>query len=159
MVESVKLGMESANLNSAVIPPGLDPQTMHDTNDGTTRVVKSTINAFPLTEPLFTKVKPGTKKGARQGWKEPENLLTADEARKWAENNGNVGVALGQSTGDGWKLVVFDVEEEVLPAAVDKVIEEHVLAVWKSPHGGLNRLVAVTPDACPSGRPRNGSRS
>lgn len=97
--------------------------------------------------PLLTKTRSGTKKGAGAGWKDPENLLTADEAWQWIENGGNVGVGLGLDMGGGSKLVVIDVEEEgALPGTVE-LIEEYAQAVWESPHGGLNRLVAATPGA------------
>lgn len=119
-----------------------------DTNDGTSSARESILNSLPRDEPLLTKTKSGTKAGTQTGWKEPENLLTPEEARQWANDGGNIGIRLGLDRGDDLTFVVLDVEEEgALPDEVDELINKHTLAVFGSPHGGLNRLLAATSKA------------
>lgn len=119
-----------------------------DTDDSTDLAKESILNSLPRDEPLFTKTKSGTKAGTQTGWKEPENLLTPNEARQWANDGGNIGIRLGLVRGDDPTFVVLDVEEEgALPDEVDELINKHTLAVFGSPHGGLNRLLAVTSEA------------
>jgi len=119
-----------------------------DTTERNDSAKESILNSLPCDEPLLTKSRSGTKAGTQTGWNNPENLLTPNEARRWANNGGNIGIRLGLDRGDNTIFVVFDVEDKgTLPDLLVELMDEHTLAVWESPHGGLNRLLAVTSDA------------
>jgi len=118
---------------------------MEYTDTGPVRDVEWLINILPSEDPHLTEVRTGNKKGAKKGWKEPKNLLTTSQARQKVKNGGNVGIRLGLDHEDGTKFIVLDVEEEGgLPNEAVDLIMEHELAVWRTPHGGLNRLLAVS---------------
>lgn len=118
---------------------------MQETDDSKIRDIERLIDILPSDVPVLTEVKPGTKKCTQTGWNNPENLLTPDQARQHIKSGGNVGIRLGLNNRDEVNFVVLDVEEEgSLPHDVAELIKEHTLAVWESPHGGLNRLLTVT---------------
>jgi hypothetical protein len=74
--------------------------------------------------------------------------MTAQEAREWVRQGGNVGIKLGDVESDDWTPLVVDVEEAGgLPDHATKMVERYTLAVFESPHGGRNRLILVTDDA------------
>jgi hypothetical protein len=99
---------------------------------------------LPTSEPSLTSVHRGTKAGVGEDYNEPENLITPGEAVERVQSNGNYGFAAGVEVLGG-RLVVLDVEEEgVLSSEGADLVDEHALVRWRSPHGGLNRLLAGT---------------
>jgi hypothetical protein len=100
--------------------------------------------AFPINGPCYTRVQPESKKGV-EGYNDAKKLLSPAEARSRLDRGKNVGYALGPVTDDDTALVVIDVEEvHALPNEAARLVDQHAVVTWSSPHGGRNRLLRVT---------------
>lgn len=108
------------------------------------RQIKKTLSSLPADEPVLTKVREGTKKGI-EGYLEPKNLLTPEEAQAWVQKGGNYAFRLGHETSSGWMLAILDVEVKgALSEATARWVDEHALAEFETLHGGSNRLLKTT---------------
>jgi len=103
------------------------------------------LDFLPDSKRVLTRTRAGTKAGVK-GYL--ENPIAPDQAREWVRQGGNVGIKLGDVNSDYRTLCVVDVEKAGdLPDSATDVVERCTLAIFKSPHGGLNRLIHVTDDA------------
>jgi len=97
-------------------------------------------------KPIYTKIGKHGKKPHETGWNKKKNLLTPEEAKEHIEEGGNFGIALGKEF-DGRIFVTFDIEKsDVIDYYTKSIIDSHAILKWKTPHGGMNRLVAVSPE-------------
>lgn len=105
----------------------------------------SFLDCFPDGKRVFTRTRTGTKAGVKGYLETP---ITPVQARERVQQGGNVGIKLGDVNSDDWTLCVVDVEKAGdLPDSATDVVERFTLAIFESPHGGLNRLIRVTDDA------------
>lgn len=122
--------------------------THKDSRYSSSQQAKKALSVLPSEERLLTKVQRRTKRGPEENWLDPEKLLTPAQAKTRIDEGGNYGFRLGLETEQGRMLAVLDVEESgVLPDSLNEWADKYSHLNWKSPHGGLNRLLMVTPTA------------